>query len=151
MLGVVLTSLGTDRRRIVEVSTRAFHLSDRLSGQERVKVLADYYYNGLGGIRKAAETYEMGIARYPEGGFWNNLGVCYGDLGEYEKAVNAYRDAVQSFGPTEINTANLIIAAISIGDLETGRMGMALRRENFPDSPRNLYTGPIHSQSLFAR
>jgi DNA-binding winged helix-turn-helix (wHTH) protein/tetratricopeptide (TPR) repeat protein len=75
---------------------KAFQLRERTSERERLYLAARYYENVSGETGKAIENYEMWRSAYPRD--WipaNNLGNKYTDVGQYEKAIDAAREAVR--------------------------------------------------------
>jgi tetratricopeptide (TPR) repeat protein len=137
-LGVVLYNLGTDRLRRIEAVTRAYELSDRLPEHERLSVLESYYGTANIDRRKAIETLELGLERYPRSGqFWNNLGVHYLWAGEYEKSRQAALESV-GISVNSLYTGNLISAALRVDSLETARWALQLREEHGFDRGSNL-------------
>jgi predicted Zn-dependent protease len=75
---------------------KAFQLRERTTERERLYMSARYYENVSGEAGKAIETYEMWRNAYP--GDWipvNNLGNKYTSLGQYDKAIEAGREAVR--------------------------------------------------------
>lgn len=143
-LGVVLGNMGTDRARRMEALTRAFELSDRLPDWEGLSATGSYYYRANIDYQKAIETYERAVERYPESwGFWNNLAVAYGSIGDFENAAaNQLRAA--EVRPTRLATTNLISDATAAGDLSAARRGLALLEEHSPEWHGNLgYAGYV--------
>jgi DNA-binding winged helix-turn-helix (wHTH) protein/tetratricopeptide (TPR) repeat protein len=75
---------------------KAFQLRERTSERERLYMSARYYENVSGEAGKAIETYEIWRSSYPRD--WipvNNLGNKYTSLGQYDKAIEAGREAVR--------------------------------------------------------
>ncbi len=73
---------------------RAFQLRDNASALERLEITAAYYENVTGEQDKAAQTYQELIDSYPRyGGGYFGLAMVYDSLGQYERAVEAIRQA----------------------------------------------------------
>jgi eukaryotic-like serine/threonine-protein kinase len=94
-MGVNYYNLG-ELRRASEYVTKAFQLREHASERERLAIIA-YYYNTVSGeLDKAAQTYEEEVESYPrESGAHANLGFVYGEQGQYEKAAETTRQALQ--------------------------------------------------------
>ena len=75
---------------------KAFQLRERTSERERLYLAARYYENVSGETGKAIDNYEIWRNAYPRD--WipvNNLGNKYTAVGQYEKAIEAAREAVR--------------------------------------------------------
>jgi tetratricopeptide (TPR) repeat protein len=74
--------------------TKAFELREHASEREKLEIEIDYYGNVTGELEKALQAQQALIANYPRvGGV--GLGTLYNEEGQYERAEEAYRDAVQ--------------------------------------------------------
>jgi serine/threonine protein kinase/tetratricopeptide (TPR) repeat protein len=74
--------------RAGEYLAKAFQLRDHASERERLKITAAYYSSVSGELDKAAQTYQEQIAAYPRDiAAYNNLGIVFAELGQYEKAA----------------------------------------------------------------
>ncbi len=75
---------------------KAFQLRERSSERERLYLTARYYENVSGEAGKAIDNYEIWRTAYPRDWIpFNNLANKYTDLGQYEKAIGAGREAVR--------------------------------------------------------
>jgi len=75
---------------------KAYELRERVSEIERLTIEAEYYDTGIGDLQKAQRAMEVFVRIYPrDAGMHNNLGVDYEILGQYDKAVAEYREAVR--------------------------------------------------------
>jgi len=95
-LATALGNIGGQRTRVEEHRERAFELRDRVSKRERFYIEAHYYRDITGDIGKNIETYEMWSKTYTRD--WtpaNNLSVQYLVMGQYDKAVEHGRRAVE--------------------------------------------------------
>jgi DNA-binding winged helix-turn-helix (wHTH) protein/tetratricopeptide (TPR) repeat protein len=75
---------------------KAFQLRERTSERERLYLAAQYYENVSREAGKAIDNYEIWRSAYPRD--WipaNNLANKYTALGQYEKAIEAAREAVR--------------------------------------------------------
>jgi serine/threonine protein kinase/tetratricopeptide (TPR) repeat protein len=95
-LATTLTNIGGQRARVEEHRERAFELRDRASERERLYIEAHYYRDITGDLGKTIETYEMWAKTYTRD--WtpaNNLSTQYLTMGQYDKAVEHGRRAVE--------------------------------------------------------
>ena len=92
-------------------SQKAFALRDRVSERERFYISAGYYDNVTGELDKYLETLELWKRTYPrDASPQNNLAVKYNELGQFEKAVEAAREAIR-LNPTAASGYSLLAAA----------------------------------------
>jgi Flp pilus assembly protein TadD len=94
-LGMSYNNLGKSGKA-EENFRKAFELRDRVSDRERFYIETSYYAFGIGDLEKARPVYELWAQIYPRD--WpasNNLGVIYGKLGEYDKALARAREALR--------------------------------------------------------
>ncbi|HEX8817678.1 MAG TPA: protein kinase [Terriglobales bacterium] len=100
--------------RSSEYLTKAYQLREHASEREKLAITADYYQNVTGELDKAAEAYAELAANYPRDfGSLTNLGVIYAPLGQYQKAVEVTRQAID-IAPESVesyeNLANFTLA-----------------------------------------
>ncbi|HTZ95159.1 MAG TPA: protein kinase [Terriglobales bacterium] len=82
--------------RASDYLTKAFQLRDHASEREKLNITADYYQNVTGELDKAAQAYQEVIESYPRDfAAYSNLGVIFAPQGQYEKAVQITRQALQ--------------------------------------------------------
>jgi serine/threonine protein kinase/tetratricopeptide (TPR) repeat protein len=92
--GNIYTNL-TQLARAIEYYTKAFQLRDHASEPEKLAITGNYYRNVTGELAKAAQTYQQQIESYPEiYAAYNNLGLVYGQQGQYEDAAKVMRQCV---------------------------------------------------------
>jgi tetratricopeptide (TPR) repeat protein len=81
--------------RASEYYAKAFELRQRASERERLIITADYYLNVTGELDKAAQACQEMIESYPrDRAAYNGLGIVLSFRGQYEKAVDAFRQAI---------------------------------------------------------
>jgi eukaryotic-like serine/threonine-protein kinase len=79
-----------------QASQKAFELRDRVSERERLYISAGYYDNVTGETEKYLDTLELWRNTYPrDASPSNNLAVKYNELGLFEKAAEAAREAIR--------------------------------------------------------
>ena len=99
----------------LEYSQRAYERRDRLTDRERMHVEGTYHYQRFE-IHRAAEVYDALLAQYPDDlRAANNLAVAISNLGETERAFEAYRKAVALDPNSLFRYDNAIYAAFTVG------------------------------------
>jgi serine/threonine protein kinase/tetratricopeptide (TPR) repeat protein len=77
-----------------EFSAKAYELRARVSDRERFYIEARYYDSVTGEVDQVMRVYELWAQTYPRDSIpWNNIGVEYESIGEFEKALDSYSEA----------------------------------------------------------
>jgi len=102
--------------------TKAFQLRDHASEREKLAITSDYYRNVTGEVDKAVRTLQEWIATYPRDYTAHaKLGTAYSKEGQFEKAAEAYRDAIR-LAPDYVgvygNLANALIWSQRFDEVE---------------------------------
>jgi serine/threonine protein kinase/tetratricopeptide (TPR) repeat protein len=100
--------------RASEYYTKAFQLREHASEVEKLDIAAAYYVSVSGELDKAVQTYQEAIESYPRrAGAYNDLGIVYGDQGQYEKAAEVTRQAMRLAPDANLygNLANYTLAS----------------------------------------
>jgi tetratricopeptide (TPR) repeat protein len=86
---------------------KAYALRDRVSEREKYRISSLYYRTVTGELEQATQVYELWAKSYPQDSIPpGNLGVIYGELGQYEKALAATQEG-QRLLPNAIGYSNL--------------------------------------------
>lgn len=110
------SALGREHR------TRAFELRGRVSEYEKLYIMAHYYNSITGEIDKAQETYQIWKRTYPRDWTpYNNLAVNYNNLGQYEKAIEEARQAMELEPNHPLPFTNLGWAYAALGRFDEAR------------------------------
>ncbi|HKZ52927.1 MAG TPA: tetratricopeptide repeat protein, partial [Candidatus Acidoferrales bacterium] len=120
-LGTVYGNLGqSELARAHRV--KAFELRDRVSELERLYITAHYFNSVTGEIEKARQTYELWKQTYPRD-FTppNNLAVIYDQLGQYDKAVEAAREALALEPNHALPYVNLGFSYLNLGKFDEAK------------------------------
>jgi eukaryotic-like serine/threonine-protein kinase len=84
--------------------TKAFQLREHASEWERLQIAGTYYLFVTGEQDKAVQTYQEMVGNFPRDvAAYNNLGLIYGQRGQYAKAVEISRPAI-SLDPDDVNS-----------------------------------------------
>jgi eukaryotic-like serine/threonine-protein kinase len=113
-VGSEYSSLG-ETGRAIEYFSKAFELRNHASEREKLNIMGQYYENATGEREKSVQTYQERIENYPRGASgYSNLGIVYVGLGEYEKAVEASKQALR-LAPDQAGTlTNLVNCALAL-------------------------------------
>jgi serine/threonine protein kinase/tetratricopeptide (TPR) repeat protein len=114
-------SLGMAQYNLQETSAavanfrKAFELRDRVSERERFYIEAGYYSFATGELEKANQVYKQWAQEYPaDVAPHSNLALNYEVMGEFEKAAEQSRAAIE-IAPTSVTGyANLITAYLAL-------------------------------------
>ena len=91
-----------------EYARKAYELREKVSERERFAIEANYYWSVTGELEKAAQTYELWQQTYPRNDApYGNLGVMSAMLGNYEKGLEEYREALRLEPNSVVNYSNL--------------------------------------------
>ena len=79
----------------LEYATKAYGLRDRVTEREKLRITADYFH-ATGELEKESQTYELWIANYPRDYVpHSNLAANYSAIGQYDKALAEFQEAVR--------------------------------------------------------
>jgi eukaryotic-like serine/threonine-protein kinase len=108
------------RSLALEYATKGYQLRDRVSEREKLRVTATYF-NATGEIDKEAQNYELWTANYPrDSNPHANLGNDYSNMGQYDKALAEYQEALQ-LAPSVTNYANLGATYYNVNRLDDAK------------------------------
>ena len=90
-----------------EYATRAYQLRDRASEREKLRISSTYFH-ATGELDKEVQTYELWAVNFPRDFVpHGDLGVNYSNMGQYDKALTEYQEALR-ITPDNVNSyANL--------------------------------------------
>jgi tetratricopeptide (TPR) repeat protein/class 3 adenylate cyclase len=115
---------------------KAFDLHDRVSEREKFYISSHYYDLVLGDLVRAAQAYELWAQTYPrELAPLANLGVIFGELGEYEKALSSFREAIQSHPESGLLYGNLAAVYVNLNRADEARAIIEQAQARKIDSP----------------
>jgi serine/threonine protein kinase/tetratricopeptide (TPR) repeat protein len=94
--------------RAAEYVRKAYALREKVSERERFAIEGLYYMNVTGELEKAAQTYELYRQNYPRDELaYRYMGTVYYRLGNREKALEEFREALRLEPSTEAAYSNL--------------------------------------------
>ena len=124
ILGTTYRNLG-EKTLAAENARKAYELRSHVSEWEKFYIESHYYDFGTGDLEKASKVYELWAQIYPrEGVTRTNLGVIFQTLGQHDKALAEFREAMRISPPDSLGYSNLVLG---LRHLETSRRGRSSR------------------------
>ena len=118
-LSVVMWNTGTDGARMIEASTRAFELRERLTDREAGLAEAWFRFAVEGDPEGAISAYQRLLERYPEEETaLNNVGVHSIQLGRWSDALQPLESATGLASPNDNSISNLLFVQWALGQRE---------------------------------
>jgi eukaryotic-like serine/threonine-protein kinase len=121
--------LGTCQRNLGETSLaaqnmrKAYELRERASEREKFEIESDYYNSVTGDLEKARQSYELWTQTYPrDDAALANLIFLHYSLGQYDKALEAAREAVH-LDPASGNNYENLAGASMFANQPDGALG----------------------------
>ena len=120
-LGTAYHNLG--EKMLASGNTRkAYELRGHVSEWEKFYIESHYHHFVTGDLEKARQSYELWSQIYPrEQVPPNNLGVVYQTLGQYDKSLTEFREALRLSPADSLNFGNLVLAYIHLNRLDDTR------------------------------
>jgi tetratricopeptide (TPR) repeat protein len=123
--------------------TKAFELRQRTTERERLFIEADYYQRVLGDMDRAVEAYKVLTQMYPrEIPAFINWGLACNTLGQYEQAVELFREAMRLSGGANANPYSNLAASYRVLNRFTEAQALTeqwVKKFDAPESHIGLY------------
>ncbi|HXY13774.1 MAG TPA: protein kinase [Terriglobales bacterium] len=120
-LGTNYANLGQTARAAENIA-KAYELRERVSEHERLYIVSHYEQWVTGNLEAARKTYELWAQTYPHDDVpSNNLGVIYGVLGDYDKALAAAQKTLKLNPGSGTNYSNLVGSFVSVNHLDEAK------------------------------
>lgn len=133
-LGAAYQNLN-DQTRMVEALTRAYELRDRLPSRERHHAVAIYAAEVEWDSEKAIDAYRALLELSPDdAAAWNNLGLNYFYLGQMERAIEGYAQAIRADSTRASTYRNLSWVLINTGRVDEAQRVFDAYRRRWPDA-----------------
>ncbi len=139
-LGTAYHNLG--EKDLAAVNTKkSFELRERVSEQEKYYIESHYYHFVTGNLEEAGKVYELWGQAYPRESVPSaNLGVVYQSLGQYDKALEDFREALRRVPDDALTYSNLVIAYITLDRLkEAAATAAEAQTKNSDSADLHLY------------
>ena len=115
---------------------KAYALRQRVSDRERFYIDSHYYELVTGDMVATRATYELWNQTYPSDAVAaNNLGRTYSTLGDYDKSLAAYQQALKLGPATGLLYSNLVFSYLSVDRLDEARATAQEAQDHHLDSP----------------
>jgi serine/threonine protein kinase/tetratricopeptide (TPR) repeat protein len=103
-------------------ATKAYQLRERVNKREKLRISA-LYFHARGEVDREVETYKLWIENYPRDFVpHSRLGANYVDMGQYDKAVAQYREALRLAPEDDVlNYRDLGASDVSLNRLEEAK------------------------------
>jgi serine/threonine protein kinase/Flp pilus assembly protein TadD len=120
-LGTAYHNLG-EKILAAKNTQKAYELRPRVSEWEKFYIESHYHHFVTGDLEKARQAYELWAQIYPrEQVTSTNLGSIYQMLGQHDKALAEYREAMRLSPADSLNFGNLALAYVHLHHLDEAR------------------------------
>ncbi len=134
MLGTTCHNIG-EKKLAAQNTRKAYELRGRVSEWEKFYIESHYYDFVTGDLEKARQTYELWQQIYPrEQVPPNNLGELFTEVGQHEKALAGYKQALQN-STDSLGYANIVMANIHLNRIAEAEKTAAEAQGRGFDSP----------------
>jgi DNA-binding winged helix-turn-helix (wHTH) protein/tetratricopeptide (TPR) repeat protein len=128
--------------RATEVMRRAYELRKRVSEREEFYIAEHYEILVTGNLEAARKVDELSALTYPRNTPFSNLGFIYSELGDFDKALAAFQNALKLDPETGNRYAPLVSGYLQLNRLDEAKAtGREAQRHNidYPEVHLNLY------------
>jgi len=120
-LGTTYHNLG-EKILAAKNTQKAYVLRTRVSEWEKFYIESHYHHFVTGDLEKARQVYELWAQIYPREQVPPiNLGVIYQTLGQHDKSLTQFREALRLSPADSLNFGNLVLADIHLNRLDEAR------------------------------
>jgi serine/threonine protein kinase/tetratricopeptide (TPR) repeat protein len=134
-LGTSYSNLG-QASRAAENQRKAYELRERVSEREKLYITSHYDQQALGDLEAARKAYELESQTYPrDEGPIVNLGFIYGQLGDFDKQLAAFQEALKLNPESGLAYANLVAAYLQLYRLDEAKAAAQEAQAQHMDSP----------------
>ena len=120
-LGTVYHNLG-EKELAAQNTRRAYELRAKVSEREKFYIESHYFDFVAGDLEKSRQVYETWTQMYPREQIPAlNLGVLYQELGQYEKALAQYKQALKLSPNDVLSYGNTVSVLVNLNRLKEAR------------------------------
>ncbi len=120
-LGIISYNSGA-HGKAEEYLRKAYELSDNVSEREKLYISGHYYDEVQGDLPKAIASLELATRTYPKNlDYWVNLGFAYSTIGDFQKSLDATRQAITLQPDDVITQENLVTGLVGLGRLKEAK------------------------------
>jgi len=120
-LGTVYHNLG-EKELAAQNTRRAYELRAKVSERERFYIESHYFDFVTGELEKSRQVYETWTQMYPREQIPPlNLGVLYQNMGQYEKALAQFRQALKLNPNDVLSHGNMVSALVNLNRLKEAK------------------------------
>ena len=124
--------------RAAESTSKAYGLRDRVSEREKLYIVSHYEHFVTGNLEAARKAYELWAQTYPRDTVpAMNLANIYGQLGDYDKALEEDQTALKLDPASALGYENLIGGYIPVNRLSDAKAAAQEAQARHLDSPPN--------------
>jgi Tfp pilus assembly protein PilF len=121
ILGTTYHNLG-EKTLAAENTSKSYELRSRVSEWEKFYIESHYNDFVTGDLEKATKVYELWAQIYPrEEVAPTNLGVLFQTLGQYDKALVEFREAMRVSAPDSLGYTNIVLGYLYLNRLDEAR------------------------------
>ena len=114
LLGTTYSDLG-EPNLTMENTARAYELREKVSERERFYIDSHYHMFVTGSVEKGRQTFELWSQIYPRDDVPAfNLGAMYGNIGQYDKALEKARESLRLDPESGINYSQLVYCYLTL-------------------------------------
>jgi tetratricopeptide (TPR) repeat protein len=136
-IGVILGNNFEQADRMIEATTKAYELRDRLSERERYHTIGLYHIRVTEERERAIAAYRTLLEAFPDDyAATHNTGVLNGQLRNFAAAEEYYRQAVELDSTRALSYINLAGAQRSQRKYDEAGQTVAMLAQRYPDIPQ---------------
>jgi DNA-binding winged helix-turn-helix (wHTH) protein/tetratricopeptide (TPR) repeat protein len=114
LLGTSYANLG-ELNLAAENTTRAYELREKVSERERLYIDSHYHMFVTGSVEKGRQTFELWSQVYPRDDVPTfNLGAMYGNIGQFDKALEKARESLRLDPESGMNYSQLVYCYLAL-------------------------------------
>ena len=140
LMGTAYHNLG-EKKLAAESTTKSFELREHVSDREKYYIESHYYHYVTGSLEDVRKVYELWAQTYPRDLVPHaNLGVVYQSLGQYEKGLEEFHNALRIAPEDALTYSNIVISYICLNQMEEAQTtAKEAQAKNLDSTDLHLY------------